>query len=452
MHKRTYLLITILSIILPVMTANTAFAAPRQGELVAKAKRQPLPKKEIKRFVSAIAVIKHYYIHKVSDNKLFSNAIRGMVSRLDPHSSFLDENDLRELRTTISGKFVGIGVELTSENGALRVISPLEGTPAFRAGIKANDLIIKIDGKLVQNMTLTEAVKHIKGPKGTKVSLTIIRKGDKSPRVLSITRDIVKLVTVKKKMLENGFGYVRITFFQGPVDKSLRKYIRQLKAQANGKLKGFILDLRSNPGGLLDVSAKVADTFLDPNRTKKYKNLIVYTEGRIKGSDVRLKASPSDMIPGVPLVVLINGGSASASEIVAGALQDYKRAIIMGSRSFGKGSVQTILPIGDNSAIKLTTALYVTPAGRVIQAQGIMPDVTVPDLKVSEKNIKGLIDLDESDYRNHLNNKSTTKRDVAKIKQLKEQRKKELALAKDDYQMYEALMMLKGMHAVQYRN
>lgn len=405
-----------------------------------------LPQEQVKKFVQAIAVIKHYYIKKTTDKDLFNNAIRGMVSNLDPHSSYLNEDDLKELQTAVSGKFVGIGVELTTEGGALKVISPLQGTPAQRAGIKANDLIIKVNGKLVQNMTLREAVNHIKGERGSKVTLTILRQGEKKPINLIITRDVIKLVTVKKKMLENGYGYVRITFFQGPVQKALRRDIEQLKQESGGKLRGLVLDLRNNPGGLLDVSAEVADTFLDAKRLRKYNGVIVYTKGRIKGSDMQLKASGEDIIPGVPLVVMINGGSASASEIVAGALQDYKRGVVIGTQSFGKGSVQTVLPIGDNAAIKLTTALYHTPSGRVIQAEGILPDVVVPELAVNEKDIKGLIDIDESNYRNHLVNKK--KSDVKKLEKLKNQRKKELDLAKEDYQLYEGLMILKGMHAI----
>lgn len=452
LRKGIYLLCTIgIAVISSFMITNSAFAETNRGDIIAKPSRKQLPQKQIKRFVTAIAVIKHYYIHEVSDNKLFNNAIRGMVSRLDPHSSFLDEHDLKDLRTAVSGKFVGIGVELTTENGALKVISPLEGTPAYRAGIKSNDLIIKVNGKLVQNMTLREAVRHIKGKKGTKVALTILRKSEKKPLEITLTRDTIKLVTVKKKMLADGYGYIRITFFQGPVNVALHKEIKALKAQSKGKLKGFILDLRNNPGGLLDVSAKVADTFLDARHLGKYNDLIVYTKGRISGSDMKLKATPEDMIKGVPMVVLINGGSASASEIVAGALQDYKRAVIMGTRSFGKGSVQTVLPIGSDSAIKLTTALYHTPAGRVIQAQGIEPDVVVPNLTVSEKNIRGIIDIDESNYRNHLLNGKDKKKNIEKLKALKKQRTKELKLAKEDYQMYEALMMLKGMNAVKPR-
>lgn len=408
----------------------------------------PLPHKQIQRFVRAIAVIKHYYIHSVPDQKLFNFAISGMVSRLDPHSSYLDEDALKDLKTAVSGKFVGIGVELTTEGGALRVISPLEGTPAFRAGIKPGDLIIKVDGKLVQNMTLREAIKKIKGKKGTKVTLTIVRKGEKKPLQLTITRQVVKIKTVIAKMLAPGYAYVKITLFQGPVDKLLQQAITQLKKQADGQLRGFILDLRNNPGGLLSASASVADAFLNKGKLSKYRGLIVYTEGRLPSATIKLKAKPHDMIPGVPMVVLINGGSASASEIVAGALQDYRRAVIMGTRSFGKGSVQSVIPLSKHSAIKLTTALYHTPNGREIQAHGIIPDVVIPQLEVNSKNIAGLLTIDEANYRNHLPGADKKKHQMT-MAALKARRKTELTLAKTDYQLYEALMMLKGIAAVQ---
>lgn len=406
-----------------------------------------LPHAQIKRFTKAIAIIKKYYIKNVDDTQLFNKAIRGMVSNLDPHSSFLDANDLKDLKTAVSGEFVGIGVELTTQRGALKVISPLEGTPAFRAGIKANDLIIKIDGKLVQNMTLQEAINRIKGKRGTDVLLTIIRKGIDKPLDITVTRDVIKLVSIKSKMLENDYGYVRITFFQGPVDRLLDKAVHRLLKEANGRLKGLVLDLRNNPGGLLDESAKVADTFLDSHKLHKYNNLIVYTQGRLPGSDIKFRIHPGDLLEGIPLVVLINGGSASASEIVAGALQDYKRAVVMGTPSFGKGSVQTVFPIDKENAIKLTTALYHTPSGRVIQARGIQPDVMIPELTISDKKITGLLDIDESDFQNHLSAEDN-KNEQARLEILKQQRAAELKLAKEDYQLYEALMMLKGMNAV----
>lgn len=449
----------IISLIIGLAVFNLSYAdvsSSAEERASTKQALQPLLEKahdnasqqDIKKFATAISVIKRYYIKDTTDANLFNNAIRGMVSNLDPHSSFLDPDDLKELKTAVSGEFVGVGIELTTENGALKVISPLEGTPAYRAGVKSNDLIIKINGKLVQDMNLRDAVKRIKGKRGSQVILTILRKNSKKPIELAITRDAIKLVTVKDRMLEKGYGYVRITFFQGPVDNELKTAIEKLKNESNGKLKGFVLDLRNNPGGLLDVSAKVVNLFLNSNKiTHKYNDLIVYTKGRIPGSDISLKATPGDMINGVPMIVLINGGSASASEIVAGALQDYKRAIIMGTRSFGKGSVQTVIPISGDSAIKLTTALYHTPSGRVIQARGIRPDVMVPELEVNEKTISGLLDIDESDYEHHIlnGNNEVTPEQLAARKKLREE---ELSLAKEDYQIYEALMMLKGLNAV----
>jgi carboxyl-terminal processing protease len=396
-----------------------------------------------------MAVIKRYYIQPVSDETLFKNAIRGMVSSLDPHSSFLDSDDLRDLKTTVSGEFVGIGVELTTQDGALKVISPLEDTPADKAGIKPNDLIIKIDDKLVQNMTLRDAIHRIKGRRGSLVNLSILRKDVEKPLELSVPRDTIKIQSVKSKLLENGYAYVRISFFQGPVGGLLNDAIESLRAKSKIPLKGLILDLRNNPGGLLDESAKIAGMFLDSAEIdKKYNGLVVYTKGRMPGQDIEFKAHPGDIIKGVPMVVLINGGSASASEIVAGALQDYHRAIIMGTRSFGKGSVQTVFPINSDNAIKLTTALYHTPSGRVIQARGIEPDVSVPDLRVESSKINDLLNIDESEFENHIAGTNETTAEEKRSGAGKKKREGELKLAKEDYQLYEALMMLKGMSAL----
>lgn len=405
-----------------------------------------VPREEIERFARAIAIIKQYYIKPVSDQTIFDNALNGLVTNLDPHSNYLNEQDLRELKATVSGEFVGIGVELTTENGLLKVISPLEDTPAAKAGLKANDLIIKINGQLVQNMSVQDAVNQIKGKRGSQVTLTVLRKGEDQPLNLLVTRDVIKIVTIKSRLLEPKYGYVRLTFFQGPVDVYLRDAVETLKAQSGGHLDGFILDIRNNPGGLLEESAKVADEFLDSSTTGKFNDLIVYTKGRLPGADVQFKVHAGDLIEGTPMVVLINGGSASASEIVAGALQDYRRAVIVGTTTFGKGSVQTVFPLNDTSAIKLTTALYYTPAGRVIQAHGIQPDVTVPELEITSKKIKGMIDIEESELENHLlNADSSTEQQIADLKLL---RNKELKLAKEDYQLYEALLLLKGMNAV----
>ncbi len=406
-----------------------------------------IPREEIQQFVTAIAVIKHYYIKDVSDQKLFSYAIEGMLLHLDPHSSYLDKEEMKNLQATVSGKFVGIGIELTIQDGILKVISPLEDTPAFKAGIKPNDLIIKVDNKLVSNMTLQEAIDNIKGKQGSFVTLTIIRKGTDKPLIKDVQRDEIKVVSVKDKLLENNFGYVRLSLFQGPVANNLRKAIEEMQKNSGG-MKGFILDLRNNPGGLLQSSADVVNTFLDPNKlNNKYNDVVVYTKGRIPGGDVAFKANGSDKLKGVPMIVLINGGSASASEIVAGALQDYKRAVIMGTRSFGKGSVQTVIPVDHDSAIKITTALYYTPSGQMIQARGIIPDVSVPDLTVTSKDLSAGLTIDESDYLNHLVN-GEAKKEEDHLKQLKKVREQELKLAKDDYQLYEALMMLKGLSAV----
>ncbi len=365
-----------------------------------------LSKKNVQRFVTTIALIHRYYIKNVDNDELFNNAISGMIVSLDPHSSYLDTNDIKELKTTVSGEFVGIGIELTlSKDGLLKVISPLDDSPAARSEIKPNDFIVKINGQLVQNMSLLEAVGRIKGKKGTSVTLTVLRKSTDKPLIFNITREPIHLISVKSKMLEPDYGYVRITFFQGSVVTQLHEAISKLKTESNSHLKGLVLDLRNNPGGLLDVSAGVADSFLDSNKIYQYNDYIVYTKGRVPGANIHIKATPGDLIPNTPIVVLINGGSASASEIVAGALQDYKRAIIMGTTSFGKGSVQTVLPIDHDDAIKLTTALYYTPAGREIQEKGIIPNVTVPELTIlTIKPAEMGFTLDEADFQNHLPN------------------------------------------------
>lgn len=409
---------------------------------------QPVSEKQINQLTKVIDVIQNNYITKVNENTLMNNAISGMVTRLDPHSAFLDKRELAELETTVSGEFVGIGVELTTDRGMLRVITPIDDSPAAKAGLKPGDLIIKVDDKLIQDMTVNEAIDQIKGKPGTNVTLTIIRKDVQKPLVFTVTREVVKIQAVKAKMLAPGYGYIRLSIFQGPVEQQVRNAINQFKKESGGNLKGLVLDLRNNPGGLLDASADVVDLFLDKNATAKYHDLIVYTKGRIPNSDVSFKARDDDMIPGVPMVVLINGGSASASEIVAGALQDYKRAIIMGSRSFGKGSVQTVIPIGDDSALKLTTALYYTPAGREIQARGIEPDIIVPELAVDEKQMTGLLDIDEANFDHHIENDSRDNYEKKSVDSArKEQQSSVIKLAKEDYQLYEALVMLKGLHA-----
>lgn len=404
-----------------------------------------VPLKDIQRFSTVIMQIKRYYIEPIKDDTLFDNAMRGMVSSLDPHSAYLDEDDLKDLQTATTGKFGGIGVEIIPESGYIKVISPLDDTPAYKAGVKAGDLIIRIDNKLIKEMTMREAINLIRGKRGSHVVLTILRKGEKKPLKIIVQRDVIKVQTIKTKLLEKHYGYIRIAFFQTPAKQDLENAIDNLEKQSGGPLRGLILDLRNNPGGLLDAAIDVADAFLDLEHLKKYDGLIVYTKGRIPHADIKAKATPGDLIHDVPMVVLINEGSASASEIVAGALQDYKRAIIVGTKSFGKGSVQTVFPIDNNSALKLTTALYYTPSGRSIQAMGIIPDVMVNNLTVNKTDSDDvLIDpINENDLSGHLKNGNGK----ITVEDLEQTIKSETSLAQSDFQLYEALMILEGLNA-----
>jgi carboxyl-terminal processing protease len=423
-----------------IISLSTSFsiAASADAEMEAQSS-DSIPNSDIKRFVTSIAVIRHYYINKVSDTKLFNDAISGMVRSLDPHSTFMDKNALKSLSIATNGKFSGVGIELTESNGLLKVISPIDDSPAANAGIKPEDLIIAINGQLVRDMSLDDAVKQIRGEKGTDVKLTVLRKDSEKALHFVLKRNTIKLQAVKSKMIAPGYAYIRLALFQGNANKQLRKALKKAQQESKGKLSGVVLDLRNNPGGLLDVGTSVANTFLDAKSiNKQYKDLIVYTKGRAQDSRMQIRASGKDMIDGVPMVVLINSGSASASEIVAGALQDYNRAIIMGTRSFGKGSVQTILPIGNDEAVKLTTALYFTPAGREIQAKGITPDVTVKQMSVQKPSAANM-HIYEANLQDHLLNKSTTSG---------KNKTEETDLAQKDYQLYAALNMLRGIHAL----
>lgn len=404
-----------------------------------------VPLKDIQRFSTVIMQIKKYYIEPVKDDALFDNAMKGMVSSLDPHSSYLDEEDLKDLQTATTGKFGGIGVEIVPESGYIKVISPLDDTPAAKAGIKPGDLIIRIDNKLIKEMTLREAINLIRGKRGSHVALTILRKGEKKPLKILVKRDVIKVKTIKTKLLDKEYGYIRIAFFQSNAKEDLKNAINNLEKQANRPLKGLILDLRNNPGGLLDAAIDIADAFLDVNNMNKYNGLIVYTKGRIPRADIKAKARDGDLLKGTPMVVLINEGSASASEIVAGALQDYKRAIVVGTKSFGKGSVQTVFPIDNAAGLKLTTALYYTPSGRSIQATGIIPDVFVANMTVNKTDSDDiLIDpVNENDLSGHLKNGNG---DVLK-ENLEERAKEEGTLAQTDFQLYQALMILEGLSA-----
>lgn len=414
---------------------------PNAALSATQVKAEALGKEDIDRFTNAIAQIKDYYVQQTSDKKLLEDAIRGMLSGLDPHSEYLDEDSYKTLLMTTTGAFGGLGVEVTGEYGVLKVISPIDDTPASKAGIKPGDYIVAINGKLVNEMTLNEAVDSMRGKKGTLVTLTVLRKNLKTPLVFKLTRETIHISSIKSNMLSNGYGYVRISEFQEPTGQLMVDAIEKLKKQAGGQLKGLVLDLRNNPGGLLDSAVQVANSFLDDRKTSQYNNLIVYTEGRFPSAKYSAKATHiGDILDGAPMVVLVNAGSASASEIVAGALQDYHRAIVVGINSFGKGSVQTVLPLDEKHAIKLTTALYHTPSGRTIQNKGILPDLTVEEMKIEtpKTDALGMAPIREFELKGHLAGKDAAAGTL-------EDPNDTIALAESDFQLYQALKTLKTM-------
>jgi len=420
---------------------------PTTTPLETTSKANNLQESDIDRFSTAIAQIKDFYVQPISDKKLLEDAIRGMLSGLDPHSEYLDEDAYKTLLMTTTGEFGGLGIEVSGEYGVLKVISPIDDTPAAHAGIKSGDYIVAIDGKLVNEMSLHEAVDAMRGKQGTMVNLTIIRKDEKKPLSFKLTRAIIHIDSVKSKLLDPDIGYIRLSEFQEPTAKLMISAIEKLKKDAHGNLQGLILDLRNNPGGLLESAAQVVDVFLDSKKLSSYDKLIVYTEGRLPNAQFKARADKTDILNNVPMIVLINSGSASASEIVAGALQDYHRAVVVGTTSFGKGSVQTVLPLDDTHAIKLTTALYHTPSGRVIQNKGITPDITIEDLKLTVD--KDTTDSDmikpirEFDLKNHLPNKT------AKASTQPDDNAPDNAeLAQTDFQLYEALKIIKTMNIV----
>mgnify|MGYP001556776388 FL=1 len=389
-----------------------------------------IPFEDLQAFTEVFSKVKSDYVEPVDDQKLIEDAIRGMLNGLDPHSAFLNTSEFSDLKIGTTGQFGGLGIEVGMENGFVKVISPIDDTPASRAGVKASDLIIKLDDKSVKGMTLNEAVKVMRGKPNTAIDLTIVRDGEPKPLVLTITREIIRVKSVKNRMLEPGYGYVRITNFQSRTTTDLLKAISDL--QKEERLKGMVLDLRNNPGGVLNGAVGVSDAFID-------NGLIVYTEGRLDDSSHRYLATPGDSLNGAPLVVLVNGGSASASEIVAGAIQDHKRGIILGTKSFGKGSVQTIQELRNGSAVKLTTARYFTPNGRSIQATGIEPDIKLSTLRLSAEDEKSRETYSESDLEGRLSNPN------GESGAGEEEKDDSEALAETDFQLYEALNLLKGL-------
>ncbi|MHB0990358.1 MAG: S41 family peptidase [Burkholderiales bacterium] len=434
---------------------------------------QALPLDELREFTEVFGKIKSDYVEPVSDKKLIDDAINGMLSGLDPHSAYMDADAFKELEDGTQGEFGGLGIEVSMEDGFIKVVSPIEDTPAQKAGIKSGDLIIKLDDTPVKGMTINEAVKRMRGAPNTPITLTIVRKGVPKPFAITLMRAVIKVKSVKYKLIEPNYGYVRITQFQERTGENLAQAILALAKQNKAPLKGIVLDLRNDPGGLLNSAVGVASAFL------KSGALVVYTEGRTEDAKMRLTANPDSYLRGnqsdylknlpawvktVPMVVLINGGSASASEIVSGALQDQKRAVIMGTQSFGKGSVQTILPLGNGTGIKLTTARYFTPSGRSIQAKGITPDIIVEEAKVVNSNQDSLLNIREVDLENHLSNPNKpdaktvvmppvivepgkSSKPAKSGKEGKESKANpDEIVSKDDFQLNQALGLLKGIN------
>lgn len=392
-----------------------------------------LPLQALRNFADVFNQIRLSYVEEVDDKTLLENAIRGMLSGLDPHSDYLDANSFEDLQNHTTGEFGGLGIEVGMENGFIKVVTPIDDTPAKRAGIQTGDLIIQIDNKPIKGLNLQEAVALMRGPAGSKIVLTILRSGISAPFEVPLKRDVITVASVRSEVLEPGYGYIRISQFQSRTGQDLKKELAKLKA-GRDELRGLVLDLRSNPGGLLQASVQVVNEFID-------EGLIVYTEGRLPNAYSRFMASAKKPADDTPMVVLINGGSASASEIVAGALQDHRRAVIMGTRSFGKGSVQTVLPLSEDSAIKLTTARYFTPSGRSIQAQGIEPDIVVERARIEA--LTAGIEITEADLAGHLGRGDGKESTSVSRKAEKGGRED---FAGGDNQLYEALNLLKGMY------
>jgi len=397
---------------------------------------------QLQKFSQVMEMVRQAYVEEVSDEKLIGGALSGMLSSLDPHSTYLDKDMYKQMNVDTKGEFGGLGIEIQAAEGGIRIVSPIEDTPADRAGIKAGDLIIKIDDELARDMSLFEAVKLMRGKPGTSIMLTIFRDGENAPLEVKITRAIIKVKSVKSDMLAPGYAYLRVTQFQQPTVTLLSKQIRALKKRAGGNLSGAVLDLRNNPGGLLNQAVAVSDLFLE-------KGNIVSTKSRA-GKSLSFDAQPGDILKGLPLVVLMNNGSASASEIVGGALQDHHRAIVMGTKSFGKGSVQSVVPLNDGTAIKVTTALYYTPSGRSIQATGIDPDILVEQvaLKKDDQAKSSLPSVSERNLKGHLENgngKSKKKAKEVAGAGPSDTMKERLQL---DTQLQRALDLLRGLHAL----
>jgi len=435
--------------------AKPAATAPAQPAAAAPAPQQGLlPLNELRTFADVFDRIKQAYVEEVDDKTLLENAIKGMLTELDPHSAYLEPEAYQDLQISTTGEFGGLGIEVGMEDGFVKVITPIDDTPAQKAGVLTGDLIIKLDDTPVKGLSLNDAVKLMRGKPGSVIKLTIIRQGVDKPLEIDVVRAVIQVQSVKERMLEKNYGYVRLSQFQVHTGSDLLKSLEKLKKENNGELKGLVLDMRNNPGGVLQAAVDVADAFINDG-------LVVYTKGRLPDSDMQFSATPGDHLKGIPIVVLINGGSASASEIVAGALQDHHRAVIMGTTSFGKGSVQTVLPLHNNRALKLTTARYYTPGGRSIQAEGIVPDIQVDNARLTtvEENDR----IKEKDLTRHLINPANGDSKDAKEKTDDSKKKDDkpakpeaskgateppAKLSESDYQLYEALNLLKALNVL----
>jgi len=428
--KKTALIMVVLSVVAVSLSIGNRWTGSAQGAGGGDYE-------SIELFTDVLSIVKKSYVEEVDTKKLIYGAINGMLASLDPHSSFMSPETFKELKIETKGAFGGIGIEISIKDGMLTVISPIEDTPAFRAGIKAGDHIMKIDDKFTKDMTTMDAVKRMRGTKGTKVTLTITREGFEKPKEFPLIRDVIQVKSVKFKTLDDGYGYIRIVQFQEKTDDDLVKALKSLRDENGGKLRGLVLDVRNDPGGLLDQAVKVAEHFIDDGQ------LIVYTEGREKDSKMKFTSRKAEKEPRYPIVVLINSGSASASEIVAGALQDHKLAVVMGTQSFGKGSVQTIIPLTDNSGLRLTTARYFTPSGRSIQAKGITPDIVVERKELPATEKKELMHVREKDLENHFEtDDGKAVPDVKTDSKLPAYKSDEQI--RSDYQILRALDLLKG--------
>jgi carboxyl-terminal processing protease len=408
--------------ILLLATANADTEPQSPDEQSTQEERLPL--RELRLFTQVFEQIRRGYVEEVKDTELLENAIAGLLLELDPHSVYLNQTDYEELQESATGEYGGLGLQVGSERGMIKVIAPIDGSPAAKAGIEAGDFIVEVDGTPVRGMAVQKAIDKLRGEKGTSIKLTLFREGEDGPLDITVVRGTIQISSVRSRIIEPGYGYVRVSQFQVSSGKDFKKELLSLK-EKQPALKGLIIDLRNNPGGLVPASVEIADAVLDGGT-------VVYTEGRLPSANISFDAKSGDLLQGTPIVVLINGGSASASEIVAGALQDHQRAAIIGTQSFGKGSVQTVIPLGDGRAVKLTTARYFTPNGRSIQAEGIVPDIIVEPAEI--RLYKKRKQVREADLEGHLEQAESKNKKA-------EDRDEEIT---DDNQLYEALNVLKG--------